>query len=101
MRERKGRRDSLRKERKKQYAVMYMYMNMYQLYKDAHKRICIQTPTGSRNGLENHMHTQTDITCTCIYKIYIYRVCTVFIYPCTMCVSVWHIDLWGPEAYSI
>ena len=47
MRERKGRRNSLRKERKKQYAVMYMYMYtnmnmyMYKLYKDAHKRTCV------------------------------------------------------------
>ena len=40
---------------------VYMYMYMYKLYKDAHNRIYTQTPTGSRNGLENHMHTQTDI----------------------------------------
>ena len=37
-------------------------MYMYKLYKDAHNhRIYIQTPTGSRDGLENHMHTQTYI----------------------------------------
>ena len=50
---------------RKEYAVMYMYMYMYKLYKDAYNciyiYIYIQTPTGSCNGLENHMHTQTDI----------------------------------------
>ena len=26
-----------------------------------HTIVYMQTPTGSHNGLENHMHTQTDI----------------------------------------
>ena len=65
---------ALRKE-KEAYAVMYMY----KLYKDAHNRIYTQTPTGSRNGLENHMHTQHVCTCT----LYVY-ICEVYNF-CEFC----------------
>ena len=60
IRERKENIDSLKKgERSSMLLCTCMYV--YKLYKDAHNRIYTQTSTGSRNGLENHMHTQTDI----------------------------------------
>ena len=51
------------------YVHVYVYMiHVYKLYKDAYNHTystctmynIIQTSTGSRDGLENHIHTQTD-----------------------------------------